>query len=60
MILNSSFLNRNIPQIELKTGYKVSLLSRMLDKKYPVIEFVMGKIKTEPRWGDLTEQGLIE
>lgn len=44
MILNSSFLNRNVPQIELKAGYKVSLLSRMLDKKYPVIEFVMGKI----------------
>jgi len=44
MILNFSFLNRNIPQIELKAGYKVSLLSRMLDIKYPVIEFMMGKI----------------
>jgi hypothetical protein len=58
MILNSSFLNRNIPQIELKAGYKISLLSHMLDKKYPVIEFVKGENLNRTELGGFSRAGL--
>ena len=58
MILNYSFLNRNIPQIELKAGYKVSLLSRKLDKKYPVIEFLIGENLNTTELGRFNRAGL--
>jgi hypothetical protein len=37
--MNSTLLNGNIPQIGPKTGYKLSFWPRMLDIKYPAIEF---------------------